>query len=102
MNIVDIFKNSEENMLNIWSGEENNSEFKMLLDGMLVIHCKYKNGKKHGFSKEYDPITGIILTDCCYYDGKLEGEFRAWNFEKILIIHKLYSNDKVIEDYLEK
>ena len=102
MNIIDILNNSDSGLKLIWSGKENDSELKMILDNCLVCHCKYKNGKKHGFNKEFNPISGELLVDSCYYYDKLEGDYKRWNWEGKLVEHYLYSNGKIIEDYLEE
>ena len=97
MNIIDILKNSQNGFTYIWAGEENNSEYKAFIDSKLVVHCKYKNGKLHGFYREYDPSTGKLLKECCYYEDELEGEFFQWDFQGNVISHQFYTKGKIIE-----
>ncbi len=43
-------------------------------EGKVVVSYSYKNGKKNGFKKTYDPKTGILLSDENFIDDIKQGE----------------------------
>jgi uncharacterized protein (TIGR02145 family) len=56
--------------------------------GNTIAEGYYKNGKKHGFWKEWYTIKdgewhfwyekGVLKKECSYSNGKLDGEYRTW------------------------
>lgn len=47
-------------------------------DGIVVVSYSYKEGKKNGIKKTFDPKTGALLTDENYVDDVKQGESIAY------------------------
>nr|WP_294943637.1 hypothetical protein [uncultured Mucilaginibacter sp.] len=70
------------------------------MDDILVGEAEFTDGHRGGVQREYDRHNGQLLEEYTIRFNKMEGDFKEWNNNGILISHTVWLNGKCIETKL--
>jgi antitoxin component YwqK of YwqJK toxin-antitoxin module len=65
-------------------------------NGIKLLECNYIIKYKHEFLKRIS----VNDDDIKYFLSDLEGEYKQWNEDGLLVIHRTYDKGKVIKDHI--
>ncbi|WP_121812749.1 toxin-antitoxin system YwqK family antitoxin [Mucilaginibacter kameinonensis] len=69
-------------------------------DGVLVGEAEFTDGHRGGIQREYNYPSGILVEEYFIKFNKLEGSFKNWDDNGILVSHTVWQNGKCVQTVL--